>query len=107
MTANERVERYADELINRAMRIVGAVHSDSPEVVRSMISEALSVPAPPGTDPVMALAVTLAAMVDHDKQASELLRWTKPLAEYRRLLSAGVSEPTAALLADHLREAAA
>lgn len=107
MTADDHADQYNDNLINHAMLIVGAVHGDGPDVTKAAISRALAVPAPVGVDPVEALVVTLAAMVDADRQASDLLAWTQPIAEYRRLRQAGVSEEMAALLADHLREAAA
>lgn len=106
MTSDDR-ERYANELINHARLVAGAVHSDGPDVIQATIGDALALQAPSDTNPVVALVVTLAAMVPTDKPVTELLAWTKRIDEYQRLRRAGFSAETAAVVADHAREAAA
>lgn len=102
-----RGEQYADRLIHRAMRIVAAVHDEGPDAVYAAICHALSLKPPDGTDPVTALAVTLAAMVDPTKTASELFLWTLPVSgELQRLGKAGVNAQTAVLLAKQAKGAA-
>lgn len=93
-------EDYADRLVHRAMRIVATVHDEGPDAVLAAINHALSLTPPPDVEPVTALTVTLAAMIDPTKTASALLLWTLPVGgELQRLRNAGVNNNVAAVLA--------
>lgn len=105
-TLTDPAETYANQLIHPAMRIVGAVHYETHQYITDAIADAVQLQPPADTDPVMALVVTLAAMVDPTRTASELLNWTLGAAEFRRLREAGVNERAAQVLAEQIGRAA-
>lgn len=70
-------DQYAETLVPLAMRLVGAVRDEGPETVHAILHAVRTRPAPEGVDPIEALAIVLAAAVDPEKPASELLGWTE------------------------------
>jgi hypothetical protein len=74
---------------------VGTVRDEGPAAVAAVLARV-----PDGRHD--ALAVILAAMIDPDAKASDLLAWTRGGLEYHRLVAAGVSAKTAAVLAERV-----
>jgi hypothetical protein len=87
------MDELADALIPIAAELVGTVRDYGPADVAAVLARV-----PDGRHD--ALAVVLAAMVDPDATAGELLAWTRGGLEYHRLVAAGVSASAAAILAD-------
>ena len=83
----------ADSLVPIAAQLVGTVREYGPDDVAAVLARV-----PEGRHD--ALAVILAAMVDPDSSASDLLAWTRGGLEYHRLVAAGVNARTAAVLAE-------
>lgn len=73
-------ETYANNLIPLALRLVAAVHDEGPDAISGALTAIAALPTPNGTDPNLALTVTLAAMIDPTKSATQLLDWTRNLA---------------------------
>jgi hypothetical protein len=86
-------EALADRLLPIATDLICVIRDEGPDAVARVLARV-----PDGRHD--ALAVILAAMIDPDAKASELLAWTRGGLEYHRLVAAGVNARTAALLAE-------
>lgn len=69
-------EEYAAAVALASAQVVAAVYRG--EDTTSYVTAALSLEAPPDTDPVVALATVLAAQVDPDTTLAERLAWCHP-----------------------------
>lgn len=83
-----------DQLAVVAQQLVGAVTDANPDRVAQAFTDAATI-VDGRTDPAVALAVVLAAMVPDTERASTLLGWWGYRAEYERLVAAGVDEKAA------------
>lgn len=72
-------EHYAEDIATLAMRLVIAVHDEGPQDILDTITAAHRLTPPHNTNPTVALAVALAAMVDPDASITGLLEWTHNL----------------------------
>ena len=79
MSPEERRVEYAATLLEHTAGIVAAVRGDGPDELLDRIEEALHLPAPAGTDPLVALVTILAAQVPVDATHRQLLAWTAQL----------------------------
>lgn len=70
---HQQAKQYFDKLTTLALRIVGAVHDESHEAIRTALVEARILRPPNGVDTDTALAITLAALVNPNSRRSELL----------------------------------
>lgn len=68
---------YATRLLEHTATIVAAVRDDGPDELRTRIQTALSLTAPDGMDPVVALVTVLAAQVDPSATQEDLVGWTR------------------------------
>jgi len=66
---------YSAQLLRLSQRIVGAVHDEGTDAIQQAVDRALIVPAPPGVDPAVALAVVLAGQINPDTTATQRLAW--------------------------------
>lgn len=69
-------DQYCDTLTLIAMRLVAAVRDEGPQDVAEAIAAAMALPAPPGINPTVAFAVTLAAAIPADRTRTQLWGWT-------------------------------
>lgn len=72
-------QAYLTVLTALAEQVVDAVHTRGPGAVAAALEEARALIAPTGVDGDGALAVVLAAMVDHDRLGTDLTAWTQKL----------------------------
>lgn len=68
-------DAYAADLVPLAARLIGAVRYEGHAATRAVFNELRTRPHPAGVHPAEALAVILAAMVDDNRTALELLAW--------------------------------
>ncbi len=72
---------YADEVYQRTLQVIGAVHDPDPHdatpqaTTARLIDEILTLPAPPGVQPEHAFGTILAAQVNYDSTAADRLGW--------------------------------
>ncbi len=69
-------EQYTETLALIAMRLTAAVRDEGPQEVAEAIAAAHALPPPPGIDPTVAFAVTLAAAIPTDRTRTQLWGWT-------------------------------
>lgn len=83
-----------DRMVAVASRLVGAVREFDNEEVAAALDEATAI----DEQGLVALAVTLAAMVPYDVTPGALLRWVAYRKEYERLVAIGVDPAAAATI---------
>jgi hypothetical protein len=103
-------DQYALAVLKHALALVTTVRDEGPDATLAVIEQVTAIPAPPDVDPMVALAVVLAALVPDDRPLAELLAWVSPdweplqlapapdrVAIVRELKEAGLSDAAIAV----------
>lgn len=70
---------YLETLAPLAVRLVCAVHDEGPASTTATLAAIAALPRPENIDPMTALAVILAAMVDPERSVDDTLGWVRNL----------------------------
>lgn len=70
---------YLETLVPLAVRLVCVVHDEGPAAAAEVLNAVTALPAPDDTDPMTALAITLAAMTDPTRSTEQTLGWVRKL----------------------------
>lgn len=87
ISPDERAD-YAETMYHQSLRVIGSFHdpAETLDDFAHRVDEAITLPAPPGIDPVHALVAVLAAQIDPNTTAIDRLGWMThgPRALWRR-----------------------